>query len=267
MRVARFLVALGLLVMGGFALFPVEGAAELPPRAEQAIARAVAHPDRPPADREHDARRRPAEILAFAGIAPGMWVADLMAGSGWYTELLSWVVGPEGRVFAQNSRVVRDRYGVDLRLRVLRPIPMRWFRKPRLRNVTLVPNELETLEDLPEGRLDAALMVLFYHDTYWMGVDRKAMLARIHDSLRPGGVFLVIDHAAAPGRGGDDAERLHRVEEAQVVSELLAAGFALDARSDLLRNPDDDHQVSVFQEQIRGHTDRFVLRFLKPAAH
>lgn len=193
-----------------------------------------------------------------------MQVADLMAGSGWYTELLSHVVGPGGRVLAQNNELVSSRYGVELRLRVERPIPARWFQGPRLPNVTVLENELETLEDLPDAGLDAALMILFYHDTYWMGVDRKAMLARILRALEPGGVFLVIDHAAAEGRGGADSERLHRVEEAQLVSELLAAGFVLDARSDLLRNPDDDHQVSVFQDDVRGRTDRFVLRFIKP---
>jgi predicted methyltransferase len=231
-----------------------------------AILAAVAHEDRPSADRKADARRKPAEILDFAGLGPGMQVADLMAGDGWYTELLSHLVGPEGRVYAQNNTVSYGRYGFRLRVRVQHGIPRRWFTERRLPNVSVLENDLETLEEIPEGELDAALMVNFYHDTYWMGVDRVAMLARILSCLKPGGVFLVIDHEAGERRGASEAKRLHRVEGAQVVREVTEAGFVLDAKSDLLRNPDDALGTSVFEEGTRGYTDRFILRFVKPGS-
>jgi predicted methyltransferase len=217
-----------------------------------AILAAVAHEDRPSADRKADARRKPAEILDFAGLGPGMQVADLMAGDGWYTELLSHLVGPEGRVYAQNNTVSYGRYGFRLRVRVQHGIPWRWFTERRLPNVSVLENDLETLEEIPEGELDAALMVNFYHDTYWMGVDRVAMLARILSCLKPG--------------GASEAKRLHRVEGAQVVREVTEAGFVLDAKSDLLRNPDDALGTSVFEEGTRGYTDRFILRFVKPGS-
>jgi predicted methyltransferase len=151
-------------------------------------------------------------------------------------------------------------------VRVERGIPWRWFTGQRLTNVSVLENELETLEEIPEGELDAALMVNFYHDTYWMGVDRVAMLARILSRLKPGGVFLVVDHEAGEGRGASAAQRLHRVESAQVLREVREAGFVLDASSDLLRNPDDALGTRVFDEGTRGRTDRFILRFVKPAS-
>ena len=234
--------------------------------ASDASLAAVAHEDRPAADREQDVLRKPSALLDFAGVDRGMQVADLMAGSGWYAEILSHLVGRGGRVYAQNNEVSHGRYGFRLGARVERPIPLSWFLGPRLANVTLLENELDTLEGLPSGSLDVVLLVNFYHDTYWMGVDRGAMLERILSALTPGGVFVVVDHEAGEGRGASEAQRLHRVEAAQVRREVTAAGFLPDGESDLLRNADDAHQVNVFDEVVRGRTDRFVLRFTKPAS-
>jgi predicted methyltransferase len=107
-------------------------------------------------------------------------------------------------------------------------------------------------------------MVLFYHDTYWQGVDRQAMLAGIMQALKPGGIFALIDHSAEPGSKDRDVKTLHRVDEALVREEVLAAGFELVAESDLLRHPEDDRTINVFDAALRGKTDRFVYKFRKP---
>ena len=210
--------------------------------------------DRSAEDRERDASRRPGEVLELAAIAPGMTVVDLMAGSGWYTEVLARAVGPGGRVVAQNSAISDERYGDGLRRRL---------ESPGLANVQALVQELDAL-DLPAASLDAVFLVQFYHDTYWMGVDRAAMNLAVFEALRPGGVYLVIDHAAAPGSGSRDSETLHRIDEMQVRKEILAAGFALEQESDLLRNASDPRSTRVFEGSIRGRTDRFVLKFVRP---
>jgi len=226
------------------------------PAAEDAIARALSAPGRPADDRERDADRRPAEVLRFLGIAPDMEVADLMAGRGYYSEILARAVGPQGKVYVQNNAFVVHRFaGEALQARLGRPgleAAVRWDR------------ELESLGFEP-GSLDAALIVLFYHDTYWQGVDRAAMNRGIFAALKPGGVFGVIDHHAQPGSGARDVQTLHRVDAELVKQEVLAAGFELEAESELLRHPEDPRTASVFDAALRGKTDRFVYRFRKPA--
>jgi predicted methyltransferase len=217
---------------------------------------AVATADRPAADRLRDTHRKPAEVLAFFGIAPGMKVADLVAGSGYYTEILAAAVGPEGTVWAQNHRWVLERFGDE-------GISKR-LAKPGLANAVRWDRELEEL-GLPEGELDAVVMVLFYHDTYWQGVDRAAMNAEVWRALEPGGVYGVIDHQAEAGSGDRDVKTIHRVDAELVKREILAAGFVLEAESDVLSHPEDDRTRNVFDESIRGRTDRFVYRFRKPA--
>jgi len=217
-----------------------------------AIETAVNHPSRPAEDRQRDAGRKPIEILDFCGIEPGMRVAELMAGSGWYTEILSRRVGPEGRGWAHNNRISARNYGKELNRRL---------GDNRLENVTAMVRPLTDLE-LPPRSLDAVLLFLFYHDTYWMGVDRAAMNRHIHSRLKPGGIFCVTDHRAEPGSGARDVKSLHRIDADQVKREILTAGFILDGESDLLRNPNDDRTQGVFE--LRGRTDRFVYRFIRP---
>lgn len=207
-------------------------------------------------DRARDATRRPAEVLALAGIVPGMQIADLMAGGGWYTEVLARVVGPRGRVYSHNNAISKQRYGSLLRQRL---------RNSALSNVYPVSLELDQLE-FPASSLDAAFLVQFYHDTYWMGVNRAAMNRAVFSSLKPGGVFLIIDHSAKADSGPRDVETLHRVDEEIVEKELLSAGFELVRKSDLLRNNRDNRSESVFDDSIRGKTDRFLLVFKRPAA-
>jgi len=220
-----------------------------------AIRKALVHPDRPARDLFRDGDRKPGQVLTFFRVEPGMTIADLMAGGGFYTELLSRVVGEEGRVYAQNNRIALERFAD-------KQITER-LADDRLPNVIRLDAELEAL-GLPDGELDRVFLVLFYHDTYWMEVDRAKMLEQIMKALKPGGYFCLIDHHAEAGSGARDVKTLHRVDAALVKKEVLAAGFKLDAESDLLRNGDDDHTLSVFDESIRGKTDRFIYRFRKP---
>ncbi len=230
--------------------------AEAPPEpAADPIAAAVAHPDRPAADRDRDADRKPAEVVRFFGVEPGMKVADLMTGFGYYAEIFARVVGPTGTVYAQNNKFVVERFAD-------KPLGERLARLG-LDYVVRLDRELED-PGLPEGELDVAVLVLFYHDTYWQKTDRAAMNKAIYAALKPGGVFGVVDHHAAAGSKDRDVQTLHRVDAEMVKAEILAAGFVLDAESDVLRRPEDDRTKNVFDKTIRGKTDRFVYRFRKP---
>jgi predicted methyltransferase len=221
----------------------------------------VAAPDRPAADLALDAGRRPAELLGFIGVGPGMRVAELGAGGGYTTELLARAVDPTGTVYGQNTPFILQRFAEG-------PWSERLSR-PVMRNVVRVDREFE--DPLPPDvrDLDAVVIVLFYHDTYWMGVDRARMNRAVFEALRPGGVYVVVDHSARDGAGAADVKTLHRVEEGLVRREVEAAGFVLDAESDFLRNPGDTRDWSASPSasgERRGTSDRFALRFTKPGA-
>jgi predicted methyltransferase len=245
---------LALAVLGLALAAPLRAAA---PTAAQVRARLDAG-SRPEADRVRDAGRKPAEVVAFLGIAPGMTVVDLIAAGGYYTEVLSWAVGPEGRVYAQNNRYVLEmREGANDKALTAR------LAEDRLPNVERLDREMGAL-GLPPDSVDAALTALNFHDVYnARGPEAaQAFLAAVHKFLKPGGVLGIIDHA---GGVGDD-EALHRIDEALAVTVAQRAGFEVEATSAVLRNPEDDRSRNVFAEGLRGATDRFVLRLRKPAA-
>ena len=233
---------------------------------------AVDDPLRPDEDRARDADRKPAEILDFFGIEPGMRVVDLQSTRGYYTELVSAIVGTEGIVYAHNNDFVWNRFAQ-------KPLTERIDRLTGAgrTNIERIEAELDELS-LPQG-LDAALFVRFYHDLFWLPTpdgdqaDRTKFLAQVFASLKPGGVFGVIDHHAEPGSGERDAldprQGLHRIDIAVVMKEILAAGFVLDAESDVLANPGDTRDWNIFVDDgaRRDKTDRFVLRFVKPFAN
>ena len=215
-------------------------------------------PDRSPDDRALDAGRHPGELLAFMGVAPKMRVAELIVGGGYTAELLARAVGPEGKVYAQNNERVNgfagDRWSARLAT-------------PALANVVRVDRELE--DPLPpEARnLDIVVMHLFYHDTYWMKVDRAKMNRAILAALKPGGLYVVVDHSARPGAATTEVETLHRIEEGEVERDVLAAGFVLDRKGDFLRNPADTRDWNASPRaagEKRGTSDRFALVFRKP---
>lgn len=217
------------------------------------ILAAIADPRRPDADRERDALRHPAEILAFAGVSEGMRIADIGPGGGYYTRLLSVAAGESGRV-----------YGVDRAGTAERPRPLTAI-APLYPNVTHLTAGYQGWT-IPEP-LDAIFISQIYHDFYLpqFSFDVPRLNREMFAALKPGGVLIIIDHAAAAGSEIGVTSSLHRIDQAQVVSDLIAAGFVLEEESSVLRNPADDRALRVFEGDIRGRTDQFVLRFRRPA--
>jgi predicted methyltransferase len=215
--------------------------------------------DRSDTDRALDPGRRPAETLAFFGIAPGMRVAELGAGGGYTSELLARTVGPTGVVYGQNSRFILDRFAEG-------PWSTR-LAKPVMNPVQRVDREFDDPLPAEARNLDAVLMILFYHDTVWMGADRARMNRAIFDALKPGGVYGIVDHSGRPGSGTADVKTLHRIDEQVVRDEIEAAGFRLVSEATFLRNPSDARDWNDSPSAAagrRGTSDRFVLRFVKP---
>lgn len=225
------------------------------------IPAAVANPDRLQADIERDAGRKPGEVLEFIGIQPGMVVLDMFAGGGYYSELLSYAVGPQGRVVAHNNTPYATIAAKNIAER---------YADGRLPNVEqLLGDNNELL--LPADTFDVALFVLSYHDVYyidgdrgWVLIDRPAMLAEVFRAMKPGAVVAVIDHVGDPATPLDVAKQIHRIDPTLVKADFGAAGFRLDAESDVLRNKADDYSVIPMLPHIRGRSDRFVMRFVKP---
>jgi predicted methyltransferase/peroxiredoxin len=239
----------------------LEAAAALPADALRTrIATAVAARDRTADDRALDAGRRPEETLAFFGVREGNTVAELFAGGGYTAELLARVVGNRGRVFGQNTPAMLERFA-----------EAPWSTRLRKRVMSRVVRADRELDDPlpPEAQnLDLVLFVLAYHDSAWMGTDRAAMNRAIFNALRPGGVYGIVDHAAAEGHGVADAQTLHRIERSVLVSEIEAAGFVLTDEGFFLANPDDPRDWNASPREAadrRGTSDRFVLRFERPA--
>lgn len=222
------------------------------------IAAAVADPARPEADRARDVNRKPGESLAFAGVKPGDRVADVIPGTGYFTRLFSKAVGPNGYVYAyfpSNIDDIYKKHGFAV------PPPA----DPNFPNVSYVHAPIEKFVT-PE-KLDIAWTSQNYHDLHdksFGPADLSTVNKAIYDSLKPGGVFIVLDHAAEKGSGLRDTDTLHRIDEDAVKKEVEAAGFKLVAESDVLRNPDDPHTAKVFDPAIRGKTDQFILKFRKP---
>lgn len=210
---------------------------------------------RPDADKELDGVRQTAELLSFFGILPGQRIADLMASRGYIVGCLSEIVGDAGTVWAQNSPKLIDRF------KGKNPIESR-IDTCGLENVEVVVSELEA-PNLP-GDLDLITSIMFYHDTVWVGTDRALMNRAIFNSLKPGGLFCVMDHNGPAGCGTTIAEGLHRIERDCVVDEVTAVGFELFEETDLLVNLDDPMDKLVFDKSIRYRTNRFALKFRKP---
>lgn len=219
----------------------------------------VNSPDRSPQDRALDAGRKPAELLAFIGVQPGWVVADLGAGGGYTTELLQRAVGPDGLVYGQNSKMLLEKF-------LEKPWSAR-LAKPEMRGVVRVDRDFDAPLPADVKPLDAVTLVLFYHDTIWLGIDRSAMNKAVFAALKPGGVYVIVDHSARPGDGATVADTFHRIEEGYVKTEVEAAGFVFDGSADFLRNPGDTRDWNDSPRaagERRGTSDRFVLRFRKP---
>lgn len=219
---------------------------------------ALEDPGRPAADMAKDALRRPGETLAFAGLRPGMKVADLIPGQGYFTRIFSKAVGPKGRVFAY----VPDEL---TKLANREPAVAALARDRNYPNIRLVLNTLPMFAT-PE-RLDMVFTAQNYHDMHadFMGpVDVAQVNRQIYASLKPGGVYIVIDHSARAGSGLGMVNELHRIDAALVRREIEAAGFVFEREARFLANPKDPRTKSVFDASIRGKTDQFVMKFRKP---
>jgi predicted methyltransferase len=220
-----------------------------------AIGAAVDSTERPADDRKLDAARRPKEMLAFFGVAPGMKILDLFAGGGWYSELEARVAGPRGEVYAQNPPQFYDK-AITARLAGNRlPTVKRWDKS------------LDAME-LPKAHFDGAVANDVFHDFFWISKDVDGVVRQVYDALKPGGFVAIVDHAAPAGTGDTfavDPKGQHRIDEALVKDKMLKAGFRLEAESQLLRNPDDDRTKPFFAPEMKGkNTDKFALLFRKP---
>jgi predicted methyltransferase len=212
---------------------------------------------RPLADRRRDSDRKPAEVIEFLGIEPGMSAIDLIAGAGYYTEVLSLAVSPDGSVTAMNPpSVMESNSGI-----IARSLEAR-LAGGRLPNVSRLDKELGEIR-ASDGPYDAALTALNLHDIYnstgRQGVENFLRIA--YTLLRPGGVLGVIDHAGSTGAA---VTSLHRIDKAIVYEAASRAGLVVEEESDLLVNTQDDRSLAVFDEQVRGRSDRFLLRLRKP---
>jgi predicted methyltransferase len=250
-----------LLAVTALAITSSSSNAASPPAVPESVRSAVDAEDRSEADRSLDAGRQPDETLTFFGIEPGMRVAELAAGAGYTSELLARVVGPRGVVYGHNPPFVLRRFAE-------RPWTER-LEKPAMSNVKRLDREFD--DPFPEDvkDLDAVLIVLFYHDTVWQGVDRDKMNKAVFAALKPGGIYGVVDHSARSVDGIKVTESLHRIEEKNVREEIERAGFRLVAEADFLANPNDPRDWNAAPSaagERRGTSDRFVLKFVKPAA-
>ena len=247
------IAALGLLV-GSVALEPAPAHAAA--RVSKAIAAAVADPARPAADRARDALRKPAACLAFVGVHRGMKIAELFPGQGYFTRLFSRVAGPDGRVYA------------------IGPPPKKPGTPPRVQpiaddphydhNITVLQEPVTNLT-VPQP-VDLVWTSQNYHDLHnEHGLNVADFDRQVYKALKPGGIFLVLDHVAPAGSGFSDTSTLHRIDPEAAKKEIMSAGFEFVGQSNVLRNPKDSHTNKVFDPSIRGYTDQFIYKFRKPA--
>ncbi len=250
------------LLSGGLAAPAMAHETEMAASPSPILEAAVAAPERPEAARKLDENRKPAATLAFLGLAPGMDAADLIPGDGYWTEIMAHVVGPDGSVTALQP----EQFGGSEQSKST------WadlLGRTEGTKLELYPFDQFTYT---RGSFDFAIMNLNYHDLYWESeqfkipeTDPDLFLKGLYAAMRPGSVVGIIDYVGLPGDTRETVDKLHRIDPAVVKADFERAGFVLEAESDLLTNPDDDHTASVFDPSIRGQTDRFLLRFRKPA--
>jgi len=214
--------------------------------------------DRSSKDKARDAGRKPAQVMDFFNIKPGMTVLEVLSSGGYYTEILSHRVGDTGKVYAQNNKFILEvldgRFAKEFAQRT---------KDNRLANVNHYKKELVDI-DL-SNQVDAVTIVLNYHDMYsaMPKDERMTLLAKLKAALKPGGVLGIIDMEAG---SSEHNPKLHRIHHQHVRNELADAGFILKAEADFLKNPKDDYSKMVFAPEVRGKTDRFVFKFIKPTA-
>jgi predicted methyltransferase len=267
----RLALAAGFLLLAACTTPPVTTSS----LSAESIAAIVASPDRSAADRTNDIRRKPAELLAFIGPRPGMTALDVSAARGYTTELIARAVGPGGKVYAQNAPRDAGRVPPAQPEGAATPpvaqaatAPAQTLaeraRNPATQNITPVSRSFDdpVPPEVTAASLDLVTLIFNYHDFGHMGVDRAKMNRALFAALKPGGVYVIADHAGRSGTGISEAGTLHRVEEAFVQQEVEAAGFRLAARGDFLRNLADPRDRNTPMPPMPK--DEFVLKFVKP---
>ncbi len=221
------------------------------------VTAAIADPSRPKDEVASDASRDPADTLAFAGVKPGMTIGELFPGGGYYTRMLSDIVGPKGKVYSVENAGWTESAAADRKMLL----------EPGRANVILDVEPFGQTK-LPAG-LDLFWITQNYHDlkiAKYGVVDTADFNRRVFAALRPGGVYFIIDHQANPGTTTEQIAVLHRIEKAQVIKEVEAAGFILEAEGAFLHRPGDDHTKTIFDPAIQGKTDQYALKFVKPGS-
>jgi len=216
------------------------------------VTKAVADPSRPKTDSARDSLRAPAETLAFAGVKPGMTVAEFFPSGGYYTRMISNVVGPKGKV-----------YGID-NLKWDKGEDAKMAAEPGHANVSIQLVKFGEFS-LPQ-KVDLVWTTQNYHDLHvaeYGPVDIASFNKRVYDALKPGGIYFILDHQANPGTDDAQIAKVHRIEKAQVIKEVTAAGFKLVGESNVLHRPADDHTKMSSDPAIKSHTDQFLLKFRK----
>jgi predicted methyltransferase len=250
-RLALF-AAVGLLI-GSVALDAAP--AHTGGRIWNAIAAAVADPARPAADRERDALRKPTACLAFAGVHAGMTVAEILPGKGYFTRIFSRVVGPKGTVYEIVPPPKNP--GAPVAVKAIADDPHYYH------NITVLQEPIANLQ-VPR-QVDLVWTSQNYHDLHNVpGLNVADYDRQVYKALKPGGIFLVLDHVAPAGSGFSDTSTLHRIDPAAAKKEIMSAGFVFLGQSRVLHNPNDSHMKIVFDPSIRGHTDQFIYKFRKP---
>lgn len=221
------------------------------------VSSAVGDPARPKTDIAIDASRDPADTLAFAGARPEMVVGELFPGGGYFTRMLSDIVGPKGEVIAIENAGWKGAVKADRKM----------LAEPGRSNVVL---DVEPFGQMKlSKKLDLFWITQNYHDlkiAQFGLVDTAAFNRAVFEALKPGGVYFILDHQANPGTTLAQIAVLHRIEKAQVLREVTAAGFRLVAEGTFLNRPADDHTKTIFDPAIQGKTDQYALKFMKPAA-
>lgn len=244
--------AAGLVVAAAVMSTALAGPKE--PKIPAYVAKAVADPARAE-DAKIDERRKGGALVAFSGVKPGDTVLELVPGGGYFTRIFSKVVGPKGHVYAAIPAPM-EKYSDETK-----ELPKAYP------NVSLLQQPADALS-APKP-VDVVFTAQNYHDypDKFMGPTDPAVLNKaVFAALKPGGIYIVVDHVAEKGSGLRDTETLHRIDPAIVKQQVEAAGFEYVGELDVLRNPKDDHKLTVFDKSIRGHTDQFVYKFRKPMA-
>jgi predicted methyltransferase len=236
-------------------------AAQAAPRIPAYVRAAVADKNRPAEDTALDAERKPADMVMFAGIKPGDTVVDLMPGGGYFTRIFSRVVGPKGHVYAWQPTEVDSFFKNGEKAPVFAIAA-----DPHYANVTVIHQPINDFSTpAPVAVVWTSQNYHDLHDPFMGPADLTKVNKAIFNALKPGGVYVVLDHRAPAGSGLADTNTLHRIDPAVVIQEVSAAGFKLEGESNVLQNPKDDLTLLVFNPKIRHHTDQFIYKFRKPA--